>query len=61
MIRKQRISVKKILPGLGILGLTIVLVSIPLFRMDLTQEKRYSLSPQTKEIIKNQNTTSTLN
>jgi ABC-2 type transport system permease protein len=54
MIRKQRISVKKILPGLGILGLTIVLVSIPLFRIDLTQEKRYSLSPQTKEIIKNQ-------
>jgi len=54
MIRKQPISVKKILPGLGILALTIVLVSIPLFRIDLTQEKRYSLSPQTKEIIKNQ-------
>lgn len=49
----KRVSLIKIIPGLLIIVLINIIGTYLYFRLDLTAEKRYTLSPATKKLLGN--------
>jgi ABC-2 type transport system permease protein len=56
-IRRKKITFRTAALGVAIAIVSLSLISTRVFRIDLTQGNRYSLSPLTKEILKHQQNT----
>jgi ABC-2 type transport system permease protein len=56
-IQKRKITKQLLITGASIFILSVLLISVRIFRIDLTEGKRYSLSTVSKEILKEQKQT----
>jgi ABC-2 type transport system permease protein len=56
LLQKRKLIKQDFISGVSILFLLVLLLSVRLVRIDLTEGKRYSLSTVSKEILKNQQT-----
>lgn len=53
-LQKRKISKPMLIAGASILLLSVMLIAVRIFRIDLTEGKRYSLSSVSKEILRKQ-------